>query len=47
MNTENLTLAQIETAMKTRLTWIAEGNDVEDDREALAELATAYANLIK
>ena len=52
MNTKNLTAAQIETAMRTRLTWIAEGNyrslsEMEDDRKELTELATAYANLRK
>ena len=52
MNTKNLTAAQIETAMRTRLTWIAEGNyrslsEMEDDRNELTELATAYANLRK
>ena len=47
MNTKNMTVAQIETAMRTRLIWIAEGNDIEDDRNALAELAIAYANLTK
>ena len=46
MNTENMTIAQLETAMKTRLHWIAEGNDLEYDREALADLARAYAQLI-
>ena len=47
MNTKNMTVAQIETAMKTRLHGIAEGNDLDDDRAALAELAIAYANLTK
>lgn len=52
MNLENLTASQLERAMKTRLTWIAEGNyralsEMEDDRKALTELATAYANLTK
>tara|TARA_B110000483_G_scaffold220504_1_gene275613 strand:- start:5642 stop:5794 length:153 start_codon:yes stop_codon:yes gene_type:complete len=45
MNTKNMTAAQIETAMRTRLNWIAEGNDIDLDRNALGELATAYANL--